>query len=65
MLFTQTFAENISLGLHVTPEEIETAAKRARAHDFIMQTKEGYSTKAQGCVGHVCMCVCVLTPTLF
>eukprot|EP00667_Euglena_gracilis_P016104 EG_transcript_16821 len=45
VLFTQTFAENISLGLHVTPEEIETAAKRARAHDFIMQTKEGYGTK--------------------
>eukprot|EP00668_Euglena_longa_P000333 GGOE01000433.1.p1 GENE.GGOE01000433.1~~GGOE01000433.1.p1 ORF type:complete len:762 (+),score=223.90 GGOE01000433.1:47-2287(+) len=45
VLFSQTFAQNISLGLHATPEEIETAAKRARAHDFIMQTKDGYGTK--------------------
>ncbi len=45
MLFTTTLAENISFGMTgVTQEQIEDAARRAQAHDFIMAFPEGYDT---------------------
>ncbi len=45
-LFSRTIAENIAFGAResVTREEIETAAKEAQAHDFIMSFPEGYET---------------------
>ena len=44
-LFPLTIAENIAYGrLHATMGEIETAARDARAHDFIMELPEGYQT---------------------
>lgn len=45
-LFSRTLAENIAFGApHATQEEIETAAREAQAHDFIMSFAEGYQTK--------------------
>jgi ATP-binding cassette subfamily B protein len=46
-LFSRTIAENIgfSLGGRATPEQIERAARDARAHDFIMAFKDGYETE--------------------
>jgi ATP-binding cassette subfamily B protein len=43
-LFHRTIRENIAYGSDapVTQEEIETAAKRAHAHEFITQTADGY-----------------------
>ncbi len=44
-LFRQTIRENIAFGkFGASAEEIITAAKRAQAHDFIMQLPEGYET---------------------
>jgi len=44
-LFSRTIAENISFGLpEATQEQIESAAKAAQAHDFIMEFNEGYQT---------------------
>jgi ATP-binding cassette subfamily B protein len=44
-LFSRTIAENIAYGkLEATPAEIEMAAKKAQAHDFIMSFPEGYKT---------------------
>ncbi len=44
-LFVGTLEENIRIGkLDATQEEIETAAKKAFAHDFIMSMPEGYQT---------------------
>ena len=44
-LFPLTIAENIAYGrLHATVDEIETAARDARAHEFIMELPEGYQT---------------------
>jgi ABC-type multidrug transport system fused ATPase/permease subunit len=44
-LFNMTIRENIGLGkLGATDEEIETAAKCARIHDFIMSLPSGYHT---------------------
>ena len=44
-LFSASIAENISLGKeNVTLEEIITAAKAAKAHDFIMKLPEAYDT---------------------
>ncbi|KYG90092.1 multidrug ABC transporter ATP-binding protein [[Bacillus] sp. KCTC 13219] len=44
-LFEATVYENIRYGrLNATNEEIEEAAKKANAHDFIMQLPEGYNT---------------------
>ena len=44
-LFLGTLEENIRVGkLNATREEIETAAKKAFAHDFIMQFPDGYQT---------------------
>ena len=44
-LFTTTIRENIRLGnLDATDYEIETAAKSANAHTFIMNTPNKYET---------------------
>jgi len=45
LLFNRSVAENISLGaLHSSREEIETAAKKASAHEFILSLPKGYET---------------------
>ncbi|HSC39358.1 MAG TPA: ABC transporter ATP-binding protein, partial [Chitinophagaceae bacterium] len=45
ILFNDTIANNISLGMtNATEEDIIRAAKVANAHDFIMQKEEGYQT---------------------
>ncbi len=44
-LFAGTVADNIRYGkLDATREEIEAAAKRANAHEFIMELPDGYDT---------------------
>ena len=44
-LFHRTIAENIGYGRPgATPDEIAAAAKRARAHDFIMRLPKAYET---------------------
>lgn len=46
MLFNGSVYDNILYGrLDATQEEIETAAKAANAHEFIMQLPDGYATK--------------------
>jgi ABC-type multidrug transport system fused ATPase/permease subunit len=46
VIFDQTIAENIACGkLDATPAQIEAAARAANAHDFIMQTPQGYQTR--------------------
>ena len=43
ILFNTTFTENISFGVHVADkEEVENAARIANAHDFILETENGY-----------------------
>ncbi len=45
VLFNDTIYNNIAFGLSaVTKEEVEHAARIANAHDFIMQTPDGYQT---------------------
>lgn len=45
-LFDGTVADNIAYGKrHATREEIEEAARRANAHDFILQLEKGYETQ--------------------
>lgn len=45
LLFNRSIAENISLGaLHASREEIEAAAKKASAHEFILSLPKGYDT---------------------
>lgn len=45
-LFSSTIAENIAYGRPGAPqEEIEAAARAARAHDFIVGFPEGYATR--------------------
>jgi ATP-binding cassette subfamily B protein len=45
LLFGGSIAENIAYGKPgASPEEIEAAARRANAHDFIVQFPEGYRT---------------------
>ena len=45
-LFNDTIYNNISYGVeNISREQVETAAKRAYAHEFILDTPEGYSTK--------------------
>ena len=45
ILFNDSFRNNISFGVeNATQEEIESASKIANAHDFIMQSEEGYDT---------------------
>lgn len=47
-LFSCSIAENISYGKpDVTDAEVESAARMANAHDFIMAYEEGYQTKVQ------------------
>jgi ATP-binding cassette subfamily B protein len=44
-LFSRSIAENIAFGCpDATEEEIETAARAAQAHDFIMSFNDGYQT---------------------
>jgi ABC-type multidrug transport system fused ATPase/permease subunit len=44
-LFSRTIAENIAYGTpNATPEEIETAARMALAHEFIQRSETGYQT---------------------
>ncbi|MFV0507117.1 MAG: ABC transporter ATP-binding protein [Bacteroidales bacterium] len=46
ILFNDTFYNNIAFGVkNTTIEDVERAAKIANAHDFIMETDEGYQTK--------------------
>jgi ATP-binding cassette subfamily B protein len=45
-LFTMSIAENISFGLeHVTPADIQAAARAANAHHFISELPRGYETQ--------------------
>jgi ABC-type multidrug transport system fused ATPase/permease subunit len=45
-LFSATVAENIAYArADATPEEIERAARRAQAHDFIARLPDGYETR--------------------
>ena len=47
IIFHDALATNISIGkLSATQDEIETAAKKAGIHDFIMTLPQGYRTKA-------------------
>lgn len=48
-LFTGTVRENIRYGrLDATDEEVETAARMASAHSFIMRLEHGYDTMLEG-----------------
>lgn len=52
ILFNDTFYNNITFGLeNVTEEQVIEAAKIANAHDFIMETPDGYQTNIgdRGC----------------
>lgn len=45
ILFNDSFFNNIAFGVqNATMEEVITAAKIANAHDFIMETPDGYNT---------------------
>ena len=45
ILFNDTIFNNIAFGMdNISQEEVETAAKVANAHDFIMETPNGYQT---------------------
>ena len=45
VLFNRSVAENIAYGTEAaTQEQIEDAARRANAHDFILQLENGYDT---------------------
>ena len=52
ILFNDTFYNNITFGVeNATMEQVIEAAKIANAHDFIMETEEGYNTNIgdRGC----------------
>lgn len=52
ILFNDTFFNNIAFGVeHATMEQVIEAAKIANAHDFIMETENGYETNIgdRGC----------------
>lgn len=52
ILFNDTFYNNITFGVeNATMEQVIAAAKIANAHDFIMETEEGYNTNVgdRGC----------------
>ena len=52
ILFNDTFFNNIAFGVeNATMEQVVAAAKVANAHDFIMESEEGYQTKVgdRGC----------------
>jgi subfamily B ATP-binding cassette protein MsbA len=45
ILFNDTIFNNIAFGMpHVSAEQVQQAARIANAHDFIMQTEQGYDT---------------------
>ncbi len=45
ILFNDTIFNNITFGVdHASPEEVVAAAKVANAHDFIIETENGYDT---------------------
>ena len=45
ILFNDSFIGNITFGVeNATQEQVEQAARIANAHDFIMQTEQGYDT---------------------
>lgn len=45
ILFNTTFTENIAFGVNVYDREsVENAAKIANAHDFILETEDGYDS---------------------
>lgn len=45
-LFASSIRENIAFGVeHASDEEVIVAASAAQAHDFIMQTPQGYQTR--------------------
>lgn len=45
ILFNDTILNNIAFGMeNAKPEDVQKAAKIAHAHDFIMQTENGYET---------------------
>lgn len=45
ILFNDTIYNNIAFGLpHIQQKQVEEAARIANAHDFIMQTSDGYQT---------------------
>ncbi|ULQ59653.1 ABC transporter ATP-binding protein/permease [Brucepastera parasyntrophica] len=43
-LFSGTVADNIKLGLSLSDEEVEKAARAVHAHEFISRLPEGYNT---------------------
>jgi len=43
-LFSGTVADNIRLGLPLSDEEVEEAARAVHAHEFISRLKDGYNT---------------------
>ncbi|WP_448873519.1 ABC transporter ATP-binding protein [Desulfobulbus propionicus] len=48
ILFSGTVADNISYGKpEATPAEIETAARVAQAHDFILRLPQGYQSRIE------------------
>lgn len=52
ILFNDSFYNNITFGVdHATEEQVIEAAKVANAHEFIMETEEGYQTNIgdRGC----------------
>jgi len=52
ILFNDTFFNNIAFGVkQATQQEVENAAQIANAHEFIIQTEEGYETNIgdRGC----------------
>lgn len=52
ILFNDTFRNNITFGVdNATDEEVEAAARIANAHDFIIETENGYDTNIgdRGC----------------
>jgi len=44
-LLAATVRDNITMGRVLTQQQIETAARRAHAHGFIMQLSDGYDTE--------------------
>jgi subfamily B ATP-binding cassette protein MsbA len=45
ILFNDTIFNNIAFGMpHVSKEDVEEAARSANAHDFIMESEDGYNT---------------------
>lgn len=54
VIFPGTIADNIAYGLPLaTRPQIEAAAKRAFAHDFIMEKPKGYDTSLDGLGGQL------------